>query len=124
MTESIFDHFPGESGIHLGTLLAPKITKNLKTHKKQCPESGAEKTVLPELTRIGPMCDPYSKYHMFGEVKECQFGWLWGSFWLPFGVTLGIFLRQNVIRGLKKGFKKQVRKLMENGLLENPGNRV
>jgi len=88
----------------------PKSQKVAKNTKKQCPESGAEKRVLPELARIGPMCDPYSKYHMFGEVEESPFWWLLVSFWLPFGVTFGHFLQKVAIRrhqktNLKKGPK-------------------
>ncbi len=58
----------------------PKSQKVAKNTKKQCPESGAEKRVLPEVAHIGPMCDPYSKYHMFGEVEESPFSRLLASF--------------------------------------------
>ena len=49
---------------------------------------------LPELARNGPMCDPYSNYHMFRGVRERAFGWLLISCWLPFGVTFGCLFSQ------------------------------
>ncbi len=113
--------FRGKVSPHLESHLASKISKSRAKTKTQCPESGAEKRVLLEVARIGPMCDPYSKYNMFGEVKECPFGWLLGWFWLPFGVTLGHFLQKVFIRGPKKTHQTKSPKIDEKREREESG---
>ena len=86
----------------------PKSQKSHETSKKTVSRKQCRKNVLPEVDRIGPMCDPYRKYHMFREVKKCQFGWLLASFWLRFGVTLDHILQTVAIRDLKKRINKNV----------------
>ena len=77
MTGSNFDSRAKTLPLFGDPLGTPNLKKSQNTTKKRCPESSAEKNMLLEVARIGPMCDPYSKYHMFREVKECPFGWLW-----------------------------------------------
>ena len=80
----------------------PKSQKSHESTKKTVSRKQCRKNVLPEVDRIGLMCDPYGKYHMFREVKECPFGWFLESFWLSFGVALGHFLQKVVIWRSKK----------------------
>ena len=91
----------------------PKSQKSHESTKKTVSRKQCRKNVLPEVDRIGLMCDPYNKYHMFREVKECPFGELLGSAWLPFGVTLDHFLQKVVIRRPKKTHQNKSPKIDE-----------
>ena len=61
---------------------------------------------------------------MFREVKECPFGWLLGSFWLPFGVTLDHFFQKVAIRGPKKTHQQKSPKIHEKRSRESSGPRL
>ena len=100
--------FPSKVSSILEPFWHPKSQMSHKITKQTVSRKRCRKNVLPEVARNGPMCDPYCKYHRFREVKECPFGWLWGSFWLPFGVILGHFLQKVAIRGPTKTHQKNI----------------
>ena len=91
----------------LGTIWHPKCQQVAKNNKQTVFKKQPRKSMLLEVTRSGPMCDPYCKYHRFREVKECPCEWLLESFWLSFGVTLGHFLQKVVIWGPKQLIKQK-----------------
>ena len=91
-------------------------SKNVATNtKKQCPESGAEKRVLPEVARIGPMCDPYSKYHMFREAEQSPFSWIWAHMGSLLESLLTTSCKKRRSGGVKHSIKNRRRKLMQKG---------
>ena len=70
---SNFESIPGKSLPHFGV---PFGTQNLKSRRESqnaVSRKQYRKNVLPEPARKSPMCDPYSKYHMFGEVEQHPF---------------------------------------------------
>ena len=101
-----FDPLPGKTQPHLGCHVGTQNHKSLNNLQNSVQKAVQNQNVLPRLSRNGPMCDPYSKYHRFHEVKKCPFGRLLNSFWLPVGVTFGIFLQKVVIRGPKNSNQK------------------
>jgi len=111
----------------LESLLAPKISKVAKNHKKTVSRKQSRKSVVPEPPRNGKKLILYTNYNMFREVGHPHFRWLLVSFCLPFGVTFRHFWRKGGIWELKNRGPKKTTKNDEKrspgpcgGLLVNP----
>ena len=84
--------------------------KSSKTNKKTRPAQQANRNSISVASLGSPLWCPDSKYHMFCRARPFPFEWLWGRFWLSFGVVFATFAIKgpnlDVTRGTQKAFAK------------------